>query len=177
MVSARSCLKGCVIQCNTSLARAVGTKFSLVWITKAFNLEWLLNLWERGKPQNKPSKKRAVAQLENANFKDTRRSRQIQSVDVRQSRRILKHCYKSGTCCGDKVRCTFQNWTAHRYCMYMAWPGYEWATRCEQNNEWVTRCEQNNEWVTGCEQNNEWGTRCEQNNKWIARLNETMNDH
>jgi len=30
---------------------------SLVWITKAFNLEWLLNLWERGKPQNKPSKK------------------------------------------------------------------------------------------------------------------------
>jgi hypothetical protein len=34
-------------------------KFSLVWITKAFNLE-LLNLWERGKPQNKTSKKRAV---------------------------------------------------------------------------------------------------------------------
>jgi len=31
--------------------------FSLVWITNAFNLEWLLNLWERGKPQNKPSKK------------------------------------------------------------------------------------------------------------------------
>ena len=27
----------------------------LVWITKVFNLEWLLNLWERGKPQNKPS--------------------------------------------------------------------------------------------------------------------------
>jgi hypothetical protein len=27
--------------------------FSLVWITKAFNLDWLLNLWERGKPQNK----------------------------------------------------------------------------------------------------------------------------
>jgi len=51
-------------------------KFSLVWITKAFNLEWLLNLWERGKPQNKPSKKGAVTQLENANLKDTRRSRQ-----------------------------------------------------------------------------------------------------
>jgi len=44
---------------------------SLVWITKAFNLEleWLLNLWERGKPQNKPSEKGAVTQLENANLK------------------------------------------------------------------------------------------------------------
>jgi hypothetical protein len=31
--------------------------FCLVWITKAFNLGWPLNLWERGKPQNKPSKK------------------------------------------------------------------------------------------------------------------------
>ena len=51
-------------------------KFSLVWITKAFNLEWLLNLSERGKPQNKPSKIRAVTQLENANLTDTRRSRQ-----------------------------------------------------------------------------------------------------
>jgi hypothetical protein len=30
----------------------------------------------RGKTQNKPSKKRAVTQLENANLKDTRRSRQ-----------------------------------------------------------------------------------------------------
>jgi hypothetical protein len=45
---------------------------SLVWITKAFNLEWLLNLWERGIPQNKPSKKRAVTQLENANLTDTK---------------------------------------------------------------------------------------------------------
>ena len=33
-------------------------KFNLVWITKAFNLEWLLNLWERGNPQNNPSKKK-----------------------------------------------------------------------------------------------------------------------
>jgi hypothetical protein len=46
------------------------------WLTNAFNLEWLLNLWERGKPQNKPSEKRAVTQLENANLKDMRRSRQ-----------------------------------------------------------------------------------------------------
>ena len=44
--------------------------FSLVWITKAFNLEWLPNLREQGKPQNKPSKIRAVTQLENANLKD-----------------------------------------------------------------------------------------------------------
>jgi hypothetical protein len=50
--------------------------YSLVWITKAFNQEWLLNLWERGKPQNKPSKKRAVTRLENANLNDTRRRRQ-----------------------------------------------------------------------------------------------------
>ena len=33
------------------------TVSSLVCITKALNLEWLLNLWERDKPQNKPSKK------------------------------------------------------------------------------------------------------------------------
>jgi len=55
-------------------ATADGMPPSLVWITKAFNLEWLLNLWERGKPQNKPSEKRAVTQLENANLKDTIKS-------------------------------------------------------------------------------------------------------
>jgi len=34
----------------------------------------MVNLSERGQPQNEPSKKRAVTQLENANLKDTRRS-------------------------------------------------------------------------------------------------------
>jgi len=42
---------------HCSLSQVSAGSDSLVWITKAFNLEWLLNLWERGKPQNKPSKK------------------------------------------------------------------------------------------------------------------------
>jgi len=32
-------------------------EFSLVWITKAFNLEWLLNLWERGNLKTNQVKK------------------------------------------------------------------------------------------------------------------------
>jgi hypothetical protein len=69
---------------NNYLRAMIISAACLVWITKAFNLERLLNLWERGKPQNKPSKKRAGTQLENANLTDTRRSRQkhIKSVDV-----------------------------------------------------------------------------------------------
>ena len=64
-----------LLRFKTSLGVATSGLVSLVWITKAFNLEWLLNLCEQGKPQNKPSKKRAVTQLENANLKDMRISR------------------------------------------------------------------------------------------------------
>jgi hypothetical protein len=68
---------------QTFLTRA-RVLFSLVWITKAFNLEWLLNLWERGKPQNKPSKKGLWRNWKKLTFKTPEEvgKNKLQSVDV-----------------------------------------------------------------------------------------------